>query len=218
VVGHRAAGRFEGQVFPGVEQETWTYDEQAGAWYRHRFYRFEPDLNTENPAVRAELRKITESWIRMGVSGFRVDAVPFLIEPKRPVADLSKKDYAFLHELREGVSWLRGGVALLAEAHVAADEVLHYTGNADGSASRIQMIFAFLLNQAIMLALARQDGRPIKRTLDRLARQMSSASESLGGWPGPRRGSSSSSMVTYSAMTRSSRQACTRPPRRSTLR
>src|SRR5918996_87879 len=150
--------RFEGQVFPGVEQETWTYDEAAGAWYRHRFYRFEPDLNTENPAVRAEIRKITESWIRMGVSGFRVDAVPFLIEPKRPGADPSQKDYAFLHELREGGSWLRGDVALLAEANVAEDEVLLYTGNADGSARRTQMMFAFLLNQAIMLALAnRQD-------------------------------------------------------------
>src|SRR5918999_3657615 len=154
--------------FAGLQQETWTYDEVAGAWYRHRFYRFEPDLNTQNPVVRAEIRKITESWIRMGVSGFRVDAVPFVIEPKRPGADLSKKDYAFLHELRDGGSWLRGDVALLAEANVAEDEVLLYTGNADGSASRIQMIFAFLLNQAIMLALARQDGRPIKRTLDRL--------------------------------------------------
>ena len=48
--------RFEGMVFPGVEKETWTYDEMAAAWYRHRFYRFEPDLNTDNPTVREEIR------------------------------------------------------------------------------------------------------------------------------------------------------------------
>jgi maltose alpha-D-glucosyltransferase / alpha-amylase len=160
--------RFEGQVFPGVEQETWTYDEQAGAWYRHRFYRFEPDLNTEHPAVRAEILKIAESWLRMGVSGFRIDAVPFLIEPKRPGADLSKKDYAFLHELRERLSWLQGDVALLAEANVPGEEAREYFGYADGSATRLQMLFAFRLNQAVMLALARQEAGPIGRTLDEL--------------------------------------------------
>jgi maltose alpha-D-glucosyltransferase/alpha-amylase len=160
--------RFEGQVFPGVEEEVWTWDEVAGAWYRHRFYRFEPDLNTENPEVRAEILKIAQAWMRMGVSGYRMDGAPFVIEPKRPGADLSKKDYAFLHELREGVSWLRGNVALLAEANVAEDEVLEYFGYADGSATRLHMMFAFRLNQALMLALARQDGRPIKTVLDQL--------------------------------------------------
>ena len=50
--------RFEGMVFPGLEKETWTFDEMADAWYRHRFYRFEPDLNTDNPAVREEIGKI----------------------------------------------------------------------------------------------------------------------------------------------------------------
>ena len=51
------------------------------AWYRHRFYRFEPDLNTDNPAVREEIRKIATFWLTLGVSGFRIDAAPFLIEP-----------------------------------------------------------------------------------------------------------------------------------------
>ena len=160
--------RFEGQAFPGVESETWTYDDQGGAWYRHRFYSFEPDLNTENPAVRAEIGKIVGSWVRLGVSGFRIDAAPFVIEPKRPGADLSKKDYGFLRELREGVSWRRGKAALLAEANVPDEELLEYFGHADGSASRVQMMFAFRLNQAIMLALARKDARPIAATLREL--------------------------------------------------
>jgi maltose alpha-D-glucosyltransferase/alpha-amylase len=159
--------RFEGQVFPGVESETWTFDDKAGAWYRHRFYSFEPDLNTENPEVRAEIRRIAEAWLRVGVSGFRIDAAPFLIEPKRPGAR-GERDYAFFRELRERVSWSRGDAVLLAEANVSDDEVLEYLGHADGSASRIQMLFAFRLNQAIMLALARQDARPVIATVREL--------------------------------------------------
>ncbi|MDT7706904.1 MAG: maltose alpha-D-glucosyltransferase / alpha-amylase [Pseudonocardiales bacterium] len=160
--------RFEGPVFPGVENEIWTYDERAGAWYRHRFYSFEPDLNTENPEVRAEILKIAEAWLRVGAAGYRVDAAPFLIEPKHPDSPRKEPDYTLFRELRERVSWLRGDVALLAEANVSNEEVLEYFGYADGSASRFHMIFAFRLNQAIMLALARQDARPVVATVREL--------------------------------------------------
>jgi maltose alpha-D-glucosyltransferase/alpha-amylase len=161
--------RFDGAVFPGVESEVWTFDETAKAWYRHRFYSFEPDLNTENPEVREEIRKIAEAWLRVGVSGYRVDGAPFLIEPKRPgELDTSRLDYAFLRELRERVSWLRGDAVLLAEANVSDDELLEFFGHEDGAASRTTMIFAFRLNQAIMLALARQVARPIIETVREL--------------------------------------------------
>ncbi|MCU1660234.1 MAG: alpha amylase [Pseudonocardia sp.] len=164
------ADRFEGPVFPGVENEIWTYDEVAGAWYRHRFYSFEPDLNTENPLVRAEIRTIAEAWLRVGAAGFRVDAAPFLIESKQPGSLLKppKRDYSFFRELRESVSWHRGDTALLAEANVSNEEVLEHFGHADGAASRFHMIFAFRLNQAIMLALARQDARPVVATVREL--------------------------------------------------
>jgi maltose alpha-D-glucosyltransferase/alpha-amylase len=162
--------RFDGPVFPGVEDEVWTYNERAGAWYRHRFYSFEPDLNTDNPAVRREIFKIAESWVRLGVSGYRIDAAPFIIEPKRPGARRRQPDYAFLRELRETVSWRRGDLALLAEANVSDGELLEYFGYADGAATRVTMVFAFRLNQAIMLALARHDARPIQATLRQLPR------------------------------------------------
>jgi maltose alpha-D-glucosyltransferase / alpha-amylase len=158
--------RFEGMVFPGVENETWTYDETARAWYRHRFYRFEPDLNTDNPAVREEIRKITLFWLRLGVSGFRVDAAPFLIEPKTRAEQ--RAAYEFLGELREWLSWHRGDAVMLAEANVSNDELIEYFGQSDGSATRVLMIFAFRLNQAIVLALAHQDARPIAATLREL--------------------------------------------------
>ncbi|MGN9907772.1 alpha-amylase family protein [Phytohabitans sp. LJ34] len=159
--------RFEGQVFPDVETETWTYDEAADAWYRHRFYAFEPDLNVDNPAVRTEILRIVQFWLRLGVSGFRVDAAPFLIEhfdaDGRPFSD-----FRFLRELRETISWRRGDAVLLAEANVSDTELLEYFGSDDGHASRVPMVFAFRLNQAIMLALARQDATAIRQVFTEL--------------------------------------------------
>jgi maltose alpha-D-glucosyltransferase/alpha-amylase len=158
--------RYEGQVFPGVEVETWTFDRYAGAWYRHRFYRHEPDLNTDHPAVRDEIYKIAEFWLRLGVSGFRLDAAPFVIES----GEQRRRDYSFLRDLRESVSWRIGDAVLLAEANVANDELIEYVGQADGSASRTTMLFAFRLNQALMLSLAREDATPIRQTLAALPR------------------------------------------------
>jgi maltose alpha-D-glucosyltransferase / alpha-amylase len=83
--------RKQGMVFPGEQDETWTYDETADAWYYHRFYTFQPDLNITNPRVRAEIKKICSFWLQLGVTGFRMDAVPFIIErtePGRPDAAL----------------------------------------------------------------------------------------------------------------------------------
>jgi maltose alpha-D-glucosyltransferase/alpha-amylase len=158
--------RFEGMVFPGVENETWTWDDVAHAWYRHRFYRFEPDLNTDNPAVREEIQKIAMFWLGLGVSGFRVDAAPFLIEPKtRPGGG---PDYSFLHDLREALSWKQGDSVMLAEANVSDDELREYFGQADGTSTRVLMVFAFRLNQAMVLSLAREDRRPVAATLREL--------------------------------------------------
>jgi maltose alpha-D-glucosyltransferase / alpha-amylase len=157
--------RFEGMVFPGVENETWTWDEQAHAWYRHKFYRFEPDLNTDNPAVREEIQKIAMFWLSLGVSGFRIDAAPFLIEQRaRP----GQRDYGFLRDLREALSWHRGDSVMLAEANVSDDELREYFGQADGTAIRVLMVFGFRLNQALILALAREDARPVTATLREL--------------------------------------------------
>ena len=73
-----------GMVFPGVQKTTWTYDEKARAYYFHRFYDFQPDLDTSNPALQEELRKVMGFWLELGVDGFRVDALPFVIQNKRP--------------------------------------------------------------------------------------------------------------------------------------
>ena len=126
-------------------------------------HRFEPDLNTDHPAVREEIRKIALFWITMGVSGFRVDAAPFLIEPRTHAR--RQRDYGFLRDLRESMSWHRGDSVMLAEANVSDDELREYFGYADGGATRVLMVFAFRLNQALVLALARKDARPVAATL-----------------------------------------------------
>ena len=72
----------KGMVFPGVQKSTWSYDKTARVWYFHRFYNFQPDLNTSNPHVQAEILKIMGFWIQLGVIGFRMDAVPFVISMK----------------------------------------------------------------------------------------------------------------------------------------
>ena len=63
-------------AFPGEQDSTWTYDEEAGQWYMHRYYDFMPDLNITHPDVRDEMNKILGFWLELGVSGFRVDSLP----------------------------------------------------------------------------------------------------------------------------------------------
>jgi maltose alpha-D-glucosyltransferase/alpha-amylase len=74
----------EGMVFPGVQKSTWSYDEQAQAWYFHRFYDFQPDLNTSHPEVQAEILKIMGFWIQLGVSGFRMERCRSSSPPRVP--------------------------------------------------------------------------------------------------------------------------------------
>jgi maltose alpha-D-glucosyltransferase/alpha-amylase len=158
----RPADRTQGVVFPGVQKETWTYDAKAKAWYFHRFYDFQPDLNSDNPEVRAEVRKIMAFWLRLGVSGFRMDAAPFVIESTRPNEPDPAKDFGYLAELRELLSWRRGDGVILAEANVERDELVQYFGDGD----RLPMLFNFLLNQRTFLALARADAAPILSALE----------------------------------------------------
>ena len=94
-------------VFPGEQDETWSYDRTAKAWFYHRFYKFQPDLNMANPAVREEIKKIVAFWLQLGVAGFRIDAVPFIIELTEAGNPDTPKDLEFLTELRQHAQWRR---------------------------------------------------------------------------------------------------------------
>ena len=158
----RPANHDQGMVFPGVQKTTWTYDEVAGEYYFHRFYDHQADLNTHNPHVREEIRRIMGFWLELGVSGFRMDAVPFLIERKgagvKPV-----KDYELLHDMRDFLQWRRGDAILLAEANVLPDENMHYFGEAG---DRLQMMLNFPVNQRLYYAMATADIGPLVKALE----------------------------------------------------
>ena len=151
----------KGMVFPGVQKSTWTRDRVAGEYFFHRFYDFQPDLNTHDPAVKEELTRIMGFWLQLGVSGFRMDAVPFLIERKGAKAR-PHKDYELLHEMRDFLQWrCRDGI-LLAEANVVPRESMNYFGD---KGDRLQMMLNFWVNQRIFYALATADTKPLRQAL-----------------------------------------------------
>jgi len=139
-------------MFPDEEDSIWDYDEQAQAYYLHHFYKEQPDLNIANPAVKEEIRLIMGFWLELGVSGFRIDAAPFLIKGIG-VENVSPEELqGFLIQMREFASSRRGDAVLLAEANVEPDQIPIYFGNGD----KMHLLFNFLLNQYKFLALARK--------------------------------------------------------------
>jgi maltose alpha-D-glucosyltransferase / alpha-amylase len=152
----------KGMVFPGVQKSTWTYDREAKAWYFHRFYDFQPDLNTSNPEVQDEILKIMGFWIQSGVSGFRMDAVPFIIGTKGPNVRKPKEQFDMLRVFREFLQWRQGDCIVLAEANVLPETDMDYFGE-DGD--RMHMMFNFQVNQNLFYALAAADTRPLIKAL-----------------------------------------------------
>jgi maltose alpha-D-glucosyltransferase/alpha-amylase len=151
----------EGMVFPGVQEATWTWDEVAGAWYMHRFFKHQPDLNITNPAVREEIERIMGFWLQLGATGFRLDAVPFLIEHRGVEVAPGRDPYRYLVEMRDFLDWREAESVLLAEANIEMKDIDQYFGSGD----RLQMIFNFLLNQHLFLALARGKAEPVRRVM-----------------------------------------------------
>jgi len=151
-----------GMVFPGVQKSTWSYDHEAKAWYFHRFYDFQPDLNTSHPEVQAEILKIMGFWIQLGVSGFRMDAVPFIIATKGPKVGKPGEQYDMLRVFREFLQWRQGDCIVLAEANVLPETDMEYFG-ADGD--RMHMMFNFQVNQNLFYALASADARPLIKAM-----------------------------------------------------
>jgi maltose alpha-D-glucosyltransferase / alpha-amylase len=155
----------QGIVFPGEQETTWSFDKTAGAWFYHRFYDFEPDLNIANPEVRTEIERIVAFWLQLGVAGFRMDAAPFVIELTEAGNPTPPQDFEFLTRLREWAQWRRGDSVFLAEANVDPGLITRFFGDEGGSANRLHMLFDFNLNGRLMLALARRDAEPVVETL-----------------------------------------------------
>jgi len=152
----------KGLVFPGSQRATWSHDKTAHEWYYHRFYEFQPDLNVENPDVRTEIQRTMGYWIELGASGFRVDAVPFLIESqapgKRPV-----RHYEYLTQFRDFLQWREGDAVLLGEANIPPEDDMSFFGD---EGDRMHMLFNFYVNQYLFYALASADARPLAKALE----------------------------------------------------
>ncbi|AWB88073.1 alpha-amylase family protein [Mycetocola zhujimingii] len=152
-------------VFPGQESGVWELDEKTGEYYLHRFYRHQPDLNVENPAVREEIAKIMGFWLELGLSGFRVDAVPFFIEgdPGAVAGDEYGDPHDYLKSLRAFLGRRTGDGILLGEVNLPREEQLTYFG---GEAfDELTMQFDFVAMQKFYLSLAREDAAPLAEAL-----------------------------------------------------
>lgn len=155
-------------VFPDQEDSNWAFDEEAGRWYLHRFYTHQPDLNVANPRVRDEIAQIAGYWLEQGLSGFRVDAVPFLIEPMGMPEDAIEDPHELLRDLRSFIGRRRGEAVLLGEVNLPPEQQRQFFGDEDGHGDELQLIFSFTVNQAMYLALAREEAAPLARALEAL--------------------------------------------------
>lgn len=153
-------------VFPDAEEGIWSRDDTTGEYYMHRFYKEQPDLNVANPLVRDEITKIIGFWLELGISGFRVDAVPFLIETRgidRAAEDDMPEPHEFLRSLRRYMTRRTGDGLLLGEVNVPHDEQFRFFGGEDGD--ELTMLFDFIAMQKMYLSLAREDARPLVEAL-----------------------------------------------------
>jgi trehalose synthase len=151
------------ETFPGEQDGVWTYDQKAKAWYLHRFYPYQADLNIAEQGVRDEIARIVGFWLQLGVTGFRVDAVPFLLELEG-IENAPKIDpHRYLKELRSFIQRRQGDAILLGEVNLPPPDQRTFFGDEDGD--ELHLVFNFSVMQRIYLALVRQDATPVEQAL-----------------------------------------------------
>ena len=153
-------------VFPDQESSIWELDPKTGEYYLHRFYKHQPDLNVANPVVRDEIAKVMGFWLELGLSGFRVDAVPFLLETTGMPAsetDQFADPHEYLRDLRSFLGRRSGDAVLLGEVNMPHREQAKFFGGKDGD--ELTMLFDFIGMQQMYLSMARADAGPLVKAL-----------------------------------------------------
>lgn len=150
-------------IFTDTERSNWTWDEQAGAFYWHRFFSHQPDLNYDNPQVRQAMLDVVSFWLELGIDGFRVDAVPYLFEREETNCENLPETHEFLKTLRRFVEERYPETLLLAEANQWPEDVVQYFGNGD----EFHMGYNFPIMPRLFMALRQEDRRPIVEILER---------------------------------------------------
>lgn len=146
-------------IFEDYETSNWAWDPIAGAYYWHRFFTHQPDLNYDNPEVRSTMLRMVDRWFDMGVDGLRLDAVPYLFEREGTNGENLPETHGFLRELRAHVDRKYPGRVLLAEANQWPEDAVAYFG--DGSGDEAHMAFHFPLMPRLFMALRMEDRYPI---------------------------------------------------------
>ncbi len=144
-------------IFLDTEKSNWAWDPAAQSHYWHRFFSHQPDLNFENPRVRKDMQEILEFWLKTGVDGFRLDAVPYLFERDGTSCENLPETHAFLKELRAAMDAKYPDRIFLAEANQWPADVRPYFGNGD----ECHMAFHFPLMPRIFMAIRKEDAAPV---------------------------------------------------------
>ena len=148
-------------IFLDTEKSNWAWDELAGQYYWHRFYSSQPDLNYDNPAVRAEMLNVIRFWLDLGLDGFRADAVPYLFEREGTNCENLPETHRYLKEIRRFVDEHYPDRVLLAEANQWPQDLRAYLADGD----EFHMAFHFPVMPRIFMALRQADCEPIVKIL-----------------------------------------------------
>jgi maltose alpha-D-glucosyltransferase / alpha-amylase len=148
-------------IFLDTEMSNWAWDPISKSYYWHRFFSHQPDLNYDNPAVREEMWNVMKFWLELGVDGFRLDAVPYLIEREGTSCENLPETHDVIRELRKKVDDQFPGAMLLAEANQWPADLRPYFGNGD----EFHMAFHFPLMPRMFMGLRLEDRKPITEIL-----------------------------------------------------
>ncbi len=149
-------------IFQDFETSNWSWDAEAGAYYWHRFYSHQPDLNFDNPEVQKAVFTLLDFWFGMGVDGLRLDAVPYLYERENTNCENLPETHEFLKKLRRHVDDNHSGKMLLAEANQWPEDAVEYFGNDD----ECHMCFHFPLMPRLFMSMKMEDRFPVTDILD----------------------------------------------------
>lgn len=151
-------------IFKDVEYSNWAWDPVANAYYWHRFFSHQPDLNYDNPEVHGEMFKVVDFWLDLGVDGLRLDAVPYLYEREGTSCENLPETHAFLKSLRAHVDEKYGDRMLLGEANQWPEDAVAYLGQ--GKGDECHMAFHFPLMPRLFMAVRMEDRTPIVDILE----------------------------------------------------
>jgi len=150
-------------IFTDTERSNWTWDEETGSYYWHRFFSHQPDLNYDNPEVQQAMLDVVSFWLNLGIDGFRVDAAPYLFQREGTNCENLPETHAFLRKLRQFVDERYPNSLLLAEANQWPEDVVQFFADSN----EFHMAYHFPIMPRLFMALRQEDRRPILEILER---------------------------------------------------